>query len=262
MSLQALYAASTGMEAQMTRINNIANNISNLNTTAFKSSRESFEDLMYEQVQTPGTSNGQNTVAPVGIQLGHGTHLTGVYKHFSQGEFVQTDRELDIAIEGGGFLEVTQDNGQKAFTRDGGLRINSEGTVVTNQGLAISPNLTVPVNATSVKIAKDGTVTAAISGSTAPQELGTLQLVVFTNEAGLKSLGGNLYEETVASGSPTTTNAGENGAGFFQQGFLENSNVNLSEELIQMIVAQRSYEANSKVLSTASEMMKSSNNIV
>ncbi len=262
MSLQALYAASTGMDAQLTRMNNIANNLSNLNTTGFKASRESFQDLMYEQVQTPGTNTDANTVAPVGIQIGNGTRLVGVYKHFSQGEFVQTNRELDLAIEGNGFFAVTQSNGQTAYTRDGSLRVDSSGAIVTNNGLVLSPSITIPTDATSVQIGQDGTVTATISGSTTPQTLGNLQLALFQNPSGLKSLGGNLFEETVASGSATTANPGESGTGLLSQGFLESSNVNVSEELINMIVAQRSYEATSKVLTTANDMMKASNSVV
>jgi len=262
MSLQALYTASTGMQAQEMRMSNIANNLSNLNTTGFKASRESFEDLMYEQVKTPGTKNGANTTAPVGIQLGNGTRTAGIYKNFVQGDFVQSGKELDVAIEGQGFIQVTLDNGEIAYTRDGSLRLNQDGALVNNEGLLVTPNITVPSTATSLTIGKDGTVTASEAGAAAPTDLGTLSLVLFQNPAGLKSIGRNLYQETSASGSPSTVNPGQSGAGTLVQGFLENSNVNVAEELISMIVAQRSYEANSKVMSTANEMMRASNNIV
>ncbi len=262
MSLNALYAAATGMDAQMTKMSNISNNISNINTAGFKASKESFEDLMYQDLKSPGTKNGANTIAPVGIQIGSGTHLTGVYKSFTNGEMTQTNRELDIAIQGSGFLEVTQDNGTKAYTRDGSMRVNADGVIVTNAGYVIEPSITIPADATSVTIAKDGTVTALVSGSTASQEIGKLQLSLFRNPSGLKALGGNLLSPTDASGTATTVTPGETGSGTLSQGFIETSNVNIAEELINMIVAQRTYEANSKVMSTANEMMKSSTNII
>ncbi len=259
--LKALYAASTGMDAQQVRIENISNNLSNLNTIGYKASRESFEDLMYDQIKTPGLNNSTNTIAPVGIQMGHGTKLVGVYKHFSQGEMNQSNRELDVAIEGSGFLQVTQANGQIAYTRDGNLKLNSQGQLVSNNGLVVSPTITIPTTATSVTIGKDGTVSIASGQDTTAQQLGIIQLAVFQNPSGLKSLGQNLYQETTASGSPTLVTAGESGSGEILQGFLENSNVNVAEELINMIVAQRSYEANAKVLSAASQMMQASNNV-
>ncbi len=261
MSLKALFAASTGMDAQETRIANIANNLANLNTVGYKASREAFEDLIYDQVQTPGTKNSSNTVSPVGIQIGHGTRLVGVYKHFTQGELSQTNRELDVAIEGNGFFQVLTDDGKTVYTRDGGLRLNASGEIVTNDGLVIQPALTIPAEATSVTIGQDGTVSVVTAGSSTATDLGTLQLAVFQNPAGLKAIGKNLLEETAASGSATLVTPGQTGAGTIAQGFLENSNVNVSEELINMIVAQRSYEANSRVLATTNEMMKASNNV-
>lgn len=262
MTLKALYAAATGMDAQEIRIDNIANNLSNVNTTGFKASRECFEDLVYDQIQTPGSKNSTNAVSPVGVQIGHGTRPIAVYKHYSQGEFVQTNRELDLAIEGNGFFAVVMDDGTKAYTRDGGLAVDSTGKVVTKHGFAIEPSLTLPAETTSITIGKDGTITAQIPGQAQPQEVGKLQLTVFRNPSGLKALGRNLLAETVSSGTAATVNAGESGAGNFNQGFLENSNVNVAEELINMIVAQRMYEANSKVMTTSNEMMRASNAIV
>lgn len=261
-SLATLYAAATGMDAQETRINNIANNLANVNTTGFKASREHFEDLIYNQLQTPGLKNGQNTVSPTGIQVGNGTRLVSVYKHFTQGEFNQTGRELDVAVEGNnGFFGVTLDDGTPAFSRDGSFHVNATGALVTSKGYAIVPAITVPLEATSITIGKDGTVSVVTGDATTPTELGTLQLSVFPNPSGLRAIGQNLFKETQASGSATTATPGQSGAGTLVQGFLESSNVNVAEELINMIVAQRSYEANSRVLSTTSEMMRASNNV-
>lgn len=260
MSLKALYAAATGMEAQQTRINAISNNLANLNTVGFKRDQASFEDLVYDQIQTPGAKSSTNTNTPIGIQIGHGTRLVGVSKMFSQGEFSQTNRELDVAIEGNGFIQVTQDDGTIAYTRDGALRIDADGNLVNSRGLIIEPAITIPSDATSITIGTDGTISATVAGQTTVSELGQLQLAVFQNPAGLKALGKNLYTETDASGTPTVTTAGTSGAGNISQGFLENSNVNVAEELINMIVAQRSYEANSKVLQTTSEVMRQANN--
>ncbi|MBF0492334.1 MAG: flagellar basal-body rod protein FlgG [Deltaproteobacteria bacterium] len=262
MSLNALYAAATGMDAQMTKMNNISNNISNMNTSGYKASKESFEDLMYQDLKAPGTKNGANTISPVGIQLGSGTHLTGVYKNFTEGELTQSNRELDIAIQGNGFFEVTQDNGDKAYTRDGSFRVNADGVIVTNAGYVVQPSITIPNDATSVTIAKDGTVTAILAGSTAAQEIGKMQVSLFRNPSGLKALGGNLLIPSDASGTATAVTPGQTGSGTLNQGFLESSNVNIAEELINMIVAQRTYEANSKVMTTANEMMKTSTNII
>lgn len=262
MSLTALYAAATGMDAQQTRINDIANNLANVNTSAFKADKESFEDLIYNQVQTPGLKTSSSTVAPIGIQTGHGTRLAGVYKNFSQGEMTQTNRELDLAIEGRGFFSVTLESGEKAFTRNGALRVDSTGKIVTDRGLALDPGVTIPADATSLSIGKDGTITAVVPGSSTPSDLGKIDLVMFANESGLQSMGQNLYKETSASGTPTSVTAGELGSGTIAQGYLENSNVNVAEELINMIIAQRSYEANSKVLSTTNEMMRSTSNAI
>ncbi len=249
------------MEAQETRVGNIANNLSNINTTGYKASRENFEDLMYDQMLTPGASAGAGRVAPVGIQVGHGSRLVAVYKHFSQGELSQTSRELDIAIEGNGFLEVLLDDGSSAYTRDGSMKLNEDGNLVTSSGFVIQPTLTIPIEAKSVSIGSDGTVTAEIPGQATPEEVGQLQISIFQNPSGLKAIGKNLYQETAASGSPSASNPGESGAGTVSQGFVENSNVNISEELVSMIVAQRTYEANSRVLSATSDMMKAASGV-
>lgn len=262
MSLTALYAAATGMDVQQATMDSIANNLANINTTGFKASRAGFEDLMYEQVQTPGLKNAANTPSPIGIQIGHGARLVGVYKDFRQGEFVQTDRQLDVAIEGAGFFKVTLDNGTAGYTRDGGLKINSTGILVSNRGYQVEPAITMPADATAITVGQDGTVSVTQAGVATPTSLGQLQLIMFQNPSGLKSIGQNLYQETDASGTPTSGNPGANGAGTLAQGFLENANVNVAEELINMIVAQRAYEANAKVLSTTNEMMRASSGVV
>lgn len=261
MSLRALYASATGMDALETRVGNIANNLSNINTVGYKASRENFEDLMYDQIVTPGAEAGGGRVVPVGIQVGHGTKLVGVYKHFSQGELSQTNRELDVAIEGNGFLEVTLDDGTSAFTRDGSMKLNENGELVTTSGYIIQPSMTIPQEASSVSIGKDGTITVSIPGESAPTNVGQIQLSIFQNPSGLKAIGQNLYQTTTASGSPSGLNPGEGGAGTLNQGFVENSNVNVSEELVSMIVAQRTYEANARVLSATSDMMRTSSGV-
>lgn len=261
MSLKALYAAATGMDVQQSQMDSIANNLANMNTSGYKASKVAFEDLIYDQVQTPGAATTQNTSSPVGVQIGHGARLVGVYKAFSQGEFLQTDRELDVAIEGSGFYEVTLDDGTAAYTRDGGLQLNKDGNLVNTRGFAVQPAITVPPDATSLTVGQDGTVSVTQAGQTTPTNLGQIQLVNFQNPSGLQSMGQNLFKETEASGTPVVTNPGENGTGTLVQGFLENSNVKVAEELIRMIVAQRSYEANARVLSTTNEMMRASSSI-
>lgn len=261
MSLKALQTAVTGMTAQQTRIDNIADNLANVNTISFKKSSAEFTDMIYDQLRTPGTKNSQESTAPVGIQIGHGTKLMAVYKHFTQGEFVQTGRDLDIAIEGRGFLKVTLDDGSEAYTRAGSLKIDQDGTVVTTSGEKIDPNITVPQEATAITIGRDGIVSAVMPGQNAATELGQLQITTFTNSSGLMYLGKGLYKETQASGSPIAANPGENGAGTILQGYTENSNVNVAEELINMVIAQRTYEANSRVIQTSNEVMRFMNNI-
>jgi len=262
MTLKALYAAATGMEAQEARISSISNNLANINTTGFKSDHVAFEDLMYDQIQAPGSKNTANTTTPIGVQVGHGTRVVGIYKHFTQGELIQTNRELDISIEGNGFLQVTLDNGGTAYTRDGSIRVDPSGNFVTNHGYTIEPQITIPPEATSVSIGKDGTVSYTTDGVTTATSAGQLQVALFQNPTGLKAIGQNLFTETDASGTASAVNPGESGSGTIAQGFLENSNVNVAEELINMIIAQRSYEANSKVMQTSNEMMRSSTNVI
>lgn len=260
--LNALRTAATGMEAQQIRIDNIANDLANINTIAYKRSTEDFEDLYYDQVKTPGSLNSQNVESPNGIQVGHGTKLTSISKIFTEGAMQQTGRDLDVSIEGSGFFKVTDANGQTQYTRNGSLILNTDRLLCTSTGLEIEPQITIPEDAVSVSIGRDGTITVTTSADATPTEAGQIQLVTFPNPSGLRYMGAHLYGETNASGSPAITTPGADGAGTISQGFLEISNVNMGEELINMVVAQRSYETNAKVIEAADRMMQAINSVV
>ncbi len=261
MSYKALQTAVTGMSVQERRISGIADNLANVNTTGFKKGRMDFTDLMYEQIKSPGSKNSTETISPVGIQIGHGARLQSAYKDFSQGQYSQTGRNLDVAIEGKGFVKVTLDDGSIAYTRDCSFKTDADGNLVTPTGYKVEPNITVPETAENVIVGTDGIVTVSIAGETSVTELGTVQLALFSNPSGLKYLGKGLYQESDASGSATDTSPGQEGAGTLLQGYLESSNVNVAEELINMVIAQRTYEANSRVIQTTSEMMRQTNNV-
>ncbi len=259
--IRALYTAASGMNAQQANIDNIANNLSNVNTTGFKKSRVEFEDLVYEQAKAPGSPTSTSGEAPVGLEYGLGTRPIATARDFQAGNLRATNGPLDIAIEGRGFFQVTLPDGQVAYTRAGNLHLNAEGLVVTNEGYPVQPQITIPANATSVSVSKDGIVSAAIQGQTAPQQVGTLELASFQNPAGLKAMGGNLFVASTASGEPVTGTPGLDGMGTLAQGFLEDSNVSVVEEMVNMILGQRAYEANSKVVRTADEMLQQVNNL-
>lgn len=259
--INALRSASTGMEAQQIRIDAIANDLANINTVAYKRSKEDFEDLYYDQIKTPGSFSNQSTESPTGIQVGHGTKLSSISKVFTAAETTQTGQNFDMAIEGNGFFKVTDSGGNILYTRNGAFVTNVDGNLATNDGKLLEPNITVPSDVLSVTIAKDGTVSVTQAGSETSTTLGQIELATFTNPAGLQYMGGNMYKETTASGTATTVVAGAEGSGEIAQGFLENSNVNIGESLIGMIVAQRSYEANAKVIEAADRMMQSVNNM-
>ena len=259
--IRALYTAASGMNAQQANIDNIANNLSNVNTTGFKKSRVEFEDLVYEQAKAPGSPTSTSGEAPVGLEYGLGTRPIATARDFQAGNLRATNGPLDLAIEGRGFFQVTLPDGQVAYTRAGNLHLNAEGLVVTNEGYPVQPQITIPANATSVSVSKDGIVSAAIQGQTAPQQVGTLELASFQNPAGLKALGGNLFVASTASGEPVTGTPGLDGMGTLAQGFLEDSNVSVVEEMVNMILGQRAYEANSKVVRTADEMLQQVNNL-
>lgn len=254
--MRSLYTAATGMDAQQTKMDTIANNLANANTTGFKKTRADFEDLLSETIRSPRdvTPNGGSMPAP--LQVGLGVRTTSTTRTFSQGDFTQTDNPLDVAIEGPGFLRVMRPNGEYAYTRAGNLKVDAEGRMVTQRGELLEPNINVPKDALQVNISADGAVSAKMPNQTKQQELGQLELSMFVNPAGLEAIGGNLYVETSASGTPMFQRPGENGTGAITQGFLESSNVKAIEEMVAMISTQRSYELNSKVIQTADQMLQ------
>ena len=258
----AMWVAKTGLDAQQHRISVIANNLANVNTTGFKRSRAVFEDLMYQTVRQPGASSSQDSELPSGLMLGTGVRTVATQKIFQQGNTLQTDNSLDLAVNGRGFLQVLLPDGDTAYTRDGSLMIDADGNLVTASGYAIEPSITIPNDALSVTIGADGTVTAAIPGATAPTNLGDLTLADFINPAGLQPIGENLFIESGSSGTPTVGTPGEDGIGSLLQGSLEASNVNVAEELVNMIETQRAFESNSKAISTVDEMLRFLNNNV
>jgi flagellar basal-body rod protein FlgG len=249
------------MKAQALNLDVIANNLANVSTAGFKKSRAEFQDLLYETIRPPGTSSSQDTQVPTGIQLGHGTRPSTVMKIFTQGDLEHTKNELDLAIEGDGFFQIAMPNGETGFTRDGGFKLDSEGRIVNADGFALEPEISLPTDAVSISVGMDGTVSVLQAGETTPTEVGTIELARFVNPAGLISLGKNLYIPSEASGDEMTGTAGENGLGTISQGFLEMSNVTVVEEMVDMITAQRAYEANSKSIQTADEMLAIANNV-
>jgi len=253
---QSLWIAKTGLDAQQKRMAVTSNNLSNVNTTGFKRSRAAFEDLIYQNDRQPGAQSSQATQVPAGTMIGTGVRVVGTEKLFTQGELVQTNNPLDMAVQGRGFLQVTMPDGTVAYTRDGSLHLNSDGQIVTNSGYPLEPALTVPANAQSLTVGADGTVSVQVPGQAAPAQIGTLQIADFINPAGLEAHGENLLVETAASGAPQTGTPGLNGLGTLAQGSLESSNVNVVEELVNMIETQRAYEMNSKAISASDEMLQ------
>jgi flagellar basal-body rod protein FlgG len=252
----SLWIAKTGLDAQQTRMAVTSNNLANVNTTGFKRSRAAFEDLIYQNERQPGAQSSQATQVPSGTMVGTGVRVVGTEKLFTQGEIVQTNNPLDIAVQGRGFLQVTMPDGTVAYTRDGSFHLNSDGQIVTNSGYPIEPALTVPANAQSITIGNDGTVSVQLPGQAAPAQIGTVQTADFINPAGLEARGENLFVETASSGAPQTGTPGLNGLGTLMQGSLESSNVNVVEELVNMIETQRAYEMNSKAISATDQMLQ------
>ncbi|MBT2116006.1 flagellar basal-body rod protein FlgG [Dyella sp. LX-66] len=252
----SLWVAKTGLDAQQTRMDVISNNLANANTTGFKSSRASFQDLMYQNVRQPGGQTTEQTQSPSGLMLGTGVRVVGSEKLFTQGNPQQTGNALDLAIQGRGFLQVTQPDGTVAYTRDGSLHLDQNGQLVTASGYQLDPAIVIPQNAQSVTIGTDGTVSATLPGQAAPQTIGTVQLADFINPAGLQPSGDNLYLETASSGAPQIGQPGLNGLGTVTQGSLESSNVNVVEQMVDMIETQRTYEMNSKAISAADSMLQ------
>jgi flagellar basal-body rod protein FlgG len=261
--IRALYSAASGMTAQETNIDNIANNLANANTVGFKSRRAQFQDLMYQSMLQPGTASGQQTVVPTGLQLGLGTRAASNEIIFTQGSFSETDNPLDLVIQGNGFFQIQMPNGTVSYTRAGQFQLDKTGNVVTPQGFALEPQITVPSTAQQITIASDGTVSYTLPGQTAAQQAGQIQLANFANPAGLNAIGNNLYTPTDASGEPTVGSpGGAEGLGSLMQGYTEQSNVSIVNEFINLIQAQRGYESNSKVVQAADQMYQQVNNLI
>lgn len=252
----ALWIAKTGVDAQQTRLSVITNNLANANTTGFKRARAVFQDLLYQNVRQVGAQSSQNTQLPSGLSLGTGVQSVSTEKLFTQGNLTKTDNNLDVAIQGRGFLQVLMPDGTLAYTRDGSFKLDNQGQLVTAAGYTMQPAITIPSNAQSVTIGTDGVVSVTTPGTTAPTQVGNIQLADFVNPAGLQPIGQNLYTESAASGSPQAGTPGLNGLGTLSQGFLESSNVNVVQELVDMIETQRAYEMNSKAISTADSMLQ------
>lgn len=251
----ALFVAKTGLSAQDTALRVVSNNLANLSTDGFKRDRAVFEDLVYQIKRQPGAQSAEGTELPSGLQLGTGVRTAGTVKQFTQGTLNVTDQNLDIAVEGRGFFQIAMPNGETAYTRSGRFQLNSSGQMVTAQGYSVQPQITIPSDATSISIGNDGTVSVTQGGSAVATQVGQMTLAGFTNPSGLQSMGGNMYQETISSGSPTTGNPGSAEFGRTIQGALENSNVNSVEELVNMISTQRAFEMNSKVISTVDQML-------
>lgn len=260
--IRALFSAGSGMTAQQMNVDNIAHNLANANTIGFKMRRTQFQDLMYQSIIQPGAAAGSETIVPSGLQLGLGTRPVANEIILTQGNFVTTNNPLDMAIEGRGMFQIRLPSGELAYTRAGSFHLDRDGNMVTADGDPLEPQITIPAEAQSVTIAADGTVSYTQPGETAAQLAGQIQLAIFPNPAGLNSIGGNLLTQTDASGEPTVGNpGGQEGAGSLLQGYAEQSNVSVVEEFINLIVSQRTYEANSKVVRAADEMYQQANNI-
>ncbi len=252
----ALWISKTGLDAQQTNVSNISNNLANASTIGFKKSRAIFEDLMYQTINQPGGSSSENTKLPSGLMLGAGTKVVSTQKNFSQGNILTTDNSLDIMVDGRGFFEVLLPDGTASYTRNGQFALNEEGTMVTpGSGHPLQPEIQIPENAKSITISGDGQVSVSVAGQAESQVVGQLTISDFVNPSGLEPMGQNLYLETGASGAPLQGIPGNDGLGSIRQGTLETSNVNVTEELVNLIESQRIYEMNSKVISAVDEMM-------
>lgn len=253
--IRSLWIGKTGLEAQQTQLDVIANNLANVSTNGFKRSRAVFEDLLYQTLRQPGAQSSQQTQLPSGLQIGTGVTPVATVKIFTQGNLQQTGNALDVAIQGNGFFQVLQPDGTLAYTRDGSFQVDNQGALVTSNGYLIQPQITIPAGALSVTIGVDGTVSALLPGTVNPTQVGALQLASFVNSTGLQSAGENLYLETASSGTPSVNTPGTNGLGKLSSGNVETSNVNVVEEMVAMIQTQRAYEMNSKVISTSDQML-------
>ncbi|MBK7743983.1 MAG: flagellar basal-body rod protein FlgG [Betaproteobacteria bacterium] len=254
--IRSLSIAKTGLDAQQTQLDVISNNLANVSTSGFKRSRAVFEDLLYQTMRQPGAQSSQQTQLPTGLQLGTGVRPVATERLFTQGNLQQTGNSLDVAINGQGFFQVSLPDGTVAYTRDGSFHLDAQGQLVTSSGYSLSPAITIPANAQTITIGRDGIVSVTQAGQPAPTQVGSLQLASFVNPAGLQGRGENLFLETASSGTASTSTPGSNGAGVVQQNYIETSNVNVVEELVAMIQTQRAYELNSKAVQTSDQMLQ------
>jgi len=259
--IKAMRTAASGMAAQQMNVDNIANNRANVNTTGFKKSNLEFQEVLYRNLRQAGTSTSPGTIVPTALEIGYGTSPVATTRQFVMGELQNTGNALDLAIEGNGFFQITMPDGTIGYSRDGSFKMSADGQMTTSNGYYVFPEITVPDDAEAISVGFDGVVSATIVGQTDPQELGQLELAKFINPAGLEAIGHNLYRQTAASGDPIVGGGGEEGLGTIGQGYLEMSNVDVVNEMVNMIVAQRGYEMNSKAIQTADEMSGLANNI-
>ncbi|HMA62858.1 MAG TPA: flagellar basal-body rod protein FlgG [bacterium] len=259
--IRSLRTSALGMSAQQLKIDNISNNLANVNTTGYKKSSVAFQDLMYETLQSGEVDRQNNKEKPGEIQIGMGNKPVSSFRSFSQGEIKETGNPLDVAINGSGFFQILRSDGTYAYTRDGNFRLDPNGNLVTSSGLTVYPEQAIPEGATGVKISEDGIISVKFEGQHESEEVGQIELANFMNPSGLKSVGGNLYEKTEASGEPLFGMPGDQGFGTLQQGYLEKSNVDVVKEMVNLIVAQRTYEINSKAVKTADEILAMTNNL-
>ena len=259
--IKALRTAATGMEAQQLNVDTIANNLANVNTGGFKKSRIEFQDILYEQTKAAGSATAGTATSPIGLEIGFGTQPVATQRLFSEGNITPTGNALDLCVEGDGFFQISMPDGTTGYTRDGALKLSADGKIVTSDGFYLYPEITIPNDATQIAIGSDGKITVQLVGANEPQEIGQLELAKFINPAGLEAMGHNLFKQTSASGDPTVGAPTQEGLGKINQGALELSNVEVVEEMVNMIIAQRAYEINSKAIQTADDMSGIANNL-
>ncbi|TVO57309.1 flagellar basal-body rod protein FlgG [Denitromonas halophila] len=253
--IRSLWIARTGLDAQQTQLDVVSNNLANVSTTGFKRSRAVFEDLLYQTLRQPGAQSTQQTQISSGLQIGTGVRPVATERIHTQGNLQQTGNGLDVAVQGEGFFQIQLPDGTTAYTRDGSFQLDNQGQMVTASGYPLTPAIILPADTVSMTIGKDGTVSVQQSGQVSPTQVGTIQLATFVNNGGLQSAGENLYLETASSGTPTPNTPGSNGAGVLNQNYIETSNVNVAEELVQLITTQRAYELNSRAIQTSDQML-------
>jgi flagellar basal-body rod protein FlgG len=254
--INSLWISKTGMQAQQTQLDVISNNMANVSTNGFKRANAVFEDLMYQNLRQVGAADTEQNNLPTGLQVGLGVRTVATARNFTQGSLQQSGNQLDLAINGSGFIQVSMPDGTTGYTRDGSLQVDGQGQLVTASGLQVAGGITIPAEAQSITVGKDGVITVKLPGNATPQQVGNIELASFVNPAGLEPLGGNLYSETVASGNPVNGAPGSNGMGQLMQGYVETSNVNVVQELVTMIQTQRAYEMNSKAIQTSDQMLQ------